>query len=300
MKKTFVLIILFFGSSILLSQSAGNTGLSFLKFGFGAKNIAMGDASTASVNDLSALFYNPARLTETSGSEVIFMHNEWIQDVRSEVVGVKSYLFGLPVALGLNVTSISDLEARTRPGDPESFFDANYFYGSLSTGFKVVENFSFGASIKYLYEGILSDEANGFGFDFGVNYRTDIEGLDLAASIRNIGSMNSLRVEETKLPTELRVGPAYTFSLPSAKLDITGSAEYQKYFDTDDNHFNVGAEVFYDNIIALRAGYQSGHESRDFTAGLGLRWGNLNFDYAFLPFTYGLGSANLFSLSFRF
>ena len=45
MKKIFILLLV--SSSVLLAQSAGNTGLSFLKFGFGARNIAMGDAGAS-------------------------------------------------------------------------------------------------------------------------------------------------------------------------------------------------------------------------------------------------------------
>ena len=84
------------------------------------------------------------------------------------------------------------------------------------------------------------------------------------------------------------------------KFDVISVLELQKYLDTDDIHLNLAAEVFYDKLIALRVGYQTGYESRGFTGGLGLRWGNLGFDYAFLPFSLGLGSANLFSLQFRF
>jgi len=39
---------------------------------------------------------------------------------------------------------------------------------------------------------------------------------------------------------------------------------------------------------------------RGLTAGIGLKWGNLNFDYAFVPFSLGLGDASLFSVSFIF
>ena len=61
MKK---IILLIFCISILpisiFSQSAGSSGLSFLKFGFGARNVAMGDAGAAASNDVTSLFYNPA------------------------------------------------------------------------------------------------------------------------------------------------------------------------------------------------------------------------------------------------
>lgn len=295
-----LLLFLLISTSVAYSQSAGNTGLSFLKYGFGARNIAMGDAGTALSNDLTNLFYNPAKLALTDGSEVLFMHNEWIQDVRSEVIGAKTILFGLPIALGFNVTSVDGIEYREIPGDPITTFDANYFYGSLSTGFFVTDEISMGLSFKYLYEGILNDEATGFGFDFGINYVLPYEGATASIVLKNVGSMNELRNESTKLPAEVRIGTAYTYSLEDTKFDFTGGVEFQKYLDTEDNHFNFGAEVLYNKLIAVRAGYQSGFESRGFTTGAGLMWGNLKFDYAFLPFNLGLGSANLFSLQFKF
>ena len=298
MKK--IVLILLALTTYTFSQSAGNTGLSFLKFGFGAKNIAMGDAGAVSANDVTSLFYNPARLAGKENSEIMLMHNEWIQDVRSEVMGIGSEIWGLPVALGFNVTTVSDIEVRTKPGEPDSKFNANYFFGSLSTGFGIVENIDFGLSLKYFYEGILSDEATGWGVDLGLNYNTSVEGLTASAVIKNLGSMNNLRNEATKLPSEIRIGPAYHFDFPDSKLGVTTAAEFQKYLSTEDIHFNLGAEGVYDKTIALRAGYQSGYESRGFTGGIGIMWGNLNFDYAFLPFSLGLGSASVFSLQFSF
>jgi hypothetical protein len=298
MKKLILIIIS--ASTIIYSQSAGNTGLSFLKFGFGARNIAMGDAGTALSNDLTNLYYNPAKLVLTDNSEVMFMHNQWIQDVNSEVIGLKSEVWNLPFALGFNVTSVKGIEYREIPGDPITTFNANYFYGSLSTGFFVTDEISFGATLKYLYEGLLNDEANGFGIDLGINYILSVKGLTASAVLKNIGSMNALRNEATKLPTELRFGTAYTFNLEAPKLDFTAGAEFQNYLSADETHFNFGGEALYNKLFAARMGYQTGYESRGFTAGIGLMWGDLKFDYAFLPFTYGLGNANLFSLQFKF
>lgn len=298
MKK--FLLIFIFASSFIFAQSAGNTGLSFLKFGFGARNIAMGDAGASASNDLSALYYNPSRLALIEKNEVLIMHSSWIQDVNSELFGIKWNMFGLPWAIGLNYTSISDIEIRTRPGEPDSKFDANYFFGSLSTGFYVWDKLSFGTTIKYLYEGLLSDEANGWGFDFGLNYETPFKGLSVSTVIKNIGSMNALRNAETQLPTDFRLGSAYKFGVESAKLDFIAVAEIQKYLDTDDIHFNLGGDIIYDEIFALRVGYQSGYEAKSFTGGIGLMWGSLRFDYTYMPFSLDLGNANLFSLQFKF
>jgi hypothetical protein len=298
MKKFLLIFIL--ASSYILAQSAGNAGLSFLKFGFGARNIAMGDAGASASNDLSALYYNPSRLALIEKNEVLIMHSSWIQDVNSELFGVKWDMFGLPWAIGLNYTSISGIEIRTRPGEPDSKFNANYFFGSLSTGFYVWDKLSFGTTIRYLYEGLLSDEANGWGFDFGLNYETPFRGLSVSTVIKNIGSMNALRNQETQLPTDFRLGSAYKFGIESAKLDFIAVAEFQKYLDTDDIHLNLGGDIVYDQIIALRVGYQSGYEAKSFTGGIGLMWGSLRFDYTYMPFSLDLGNANLFSLQFKF
>jgi len=298
MKK--IILISLISASVVFPQSAGSSGLSFLKFGFGARNIAMGDAGSVASNDLSALFYNPARLNSVEMNEVMFMHNEWIQDVSSEIGGIKWNMFSLPWAVGFNVTSVDDIEVREIPGEPVSTFNANYFFMSLSSGFTVINDLDFGASIKYLYEGLLNDQANGIGFDFGLNYKTPVNGLTASTVIKNIGSMNALRNEETKLPADFRLGSSYQFDVESAKLDIITAAEFQKYLDADDIHFNLGGDIIYDQLLALRAGYQTGYESRGFTAGLGIMWGGLRFDYAFMPFSLGLGNANLFSLQFKF
>ncbi len=299
MIKTICFLIISFAT--VLAQSAGSSGLAFLKMGFGARNISMGDVGAAASDDVTSLFYNPARLADNNGNEIMLMHNSWIQGTRSEVLGAKTSVWGLPLAFGFNVTTISDIEVRTiASSEPDATFNANYFFGSVSTGFNVYDSLSFGASIKYLYEGLYADEAAGWGFDFGLNYFTPIDGLSAAAVIKNIGSMNQLKNEKTKLPTEFRIGPAYKINLFQDKFAVTAAAELQKYTLTNDTHFNFGLEVLYDKLIALRGGYQSGYESKSFMGGFGLIWGNLEFDYAFHPFTDGLGAANIFSLKFKF
>jgi hypothetical protein len=299
--KATVILIVMLSTISVYSQTAGNSGMAFLKYGFGARSIALGDAGNSLSNDLTSLFYNPAKLALTDKSEVLFMHNEWIQDISSEVVGVKTEFWNVPIAFGFNVTSIGEIEYREIPStDPISKFDYNYFFGSISSGFDITEEIFFGASFKYLYEGVLNDEATGYGLDFGVHYLLPYNGLTASAVIKNIGSMDALRTESTKLPSEFRIGTAYTFSLEESYFDFTAGVELLKYLDTEDNHFNFGGEVVYKKLIAARAGYQTGFEDRGLTTGVGLMWGNLKFDYAFLPFSLGLGSANLFSLQFKF
>ncbi|MCU7496626.1 MAG: PorV/PorQ family protein [Ignavibacteria bacterium] len=299
MKKVILFVVLF-SACVVSAQTAGKSGLSFLKLGFGARNVAMGDLGVVNSKDVTALNYNPALLSRFSSPEILFTHNQWIEDTRSEYLGVSFKLLGLPWAVGVNTTTISDIEIRTRPGEAEGKFNANYFAGSLSTGLGLTENISAGLTVKYLYEGLLSDEANGLGFDLGLLYESPIEGLSFGAAFRNLGSMNSLRNEETKLPSDFRLGASYSDILNDFNSSYTLGAEVQKYLVSDDTHINLGGELLYEDMIALRAGYQTGFESKGFTAGLGIKWYNLNFDYAFTPFLLDLGSSHTISLKFKF
>ncbi|MCF6268823.1 MAG: PorV/PorQ family protein [Melioribacteraceae bacterium] len=298
MKKIFLIILV--STATLFAQSAGNSGVSFLKNGFGARNIAMSDLGVVGVTDLTALNYNPALLSKYKAPQVMLTHNQSIQDMTTQLVGASFSLWGIPFAVGVNNTSINDIEVRTQPGEPQSLFNAHYMFGSLSTGFEIFQNLSLGITTKFIYENLFSDEAEGWAFDFGLSYSDIVDGLDLGASIKNIGSLSELRNEATILPTDLRVGLSYGFTANSINSEVILIGGVQKYSETDDTHIHTGGEVFYDNIIAVRFGYMTGYESKGFTTGLGLYWEGLNFDYAFTPYSRGLGSAHTISLMYSF
>lgn len=298
MKK--LLLIFVISSSFIFAQTAGKSGLAFLKLGFGARNIAMGDLGVATANDVTALNYNPALISYFDKSQLLFTHNELIQDSRSELFGASFSLFNLPFAVGINTTTISDIEIRTQPGEAQSTFNVNYFYASLSTGFDVTENLSLGVTAKYLNENLFLAEANGWGFDLGANYKNVIEGLNIGASLRNIGSMNELLREKTELPVDLRIGAAYKFDVKSLESDVTVTGGLQKYTATDDSHIHLGGEFLYKKMFAVRAGYMTGYETKGFTAGLGVFWNSINFDYAFTPYDFDLGSSHTISLMYNF
>jgi len=298
MKKIFVLVLFSFISAF--AQSAGNSGLSFLKNGFGARNIALSDFGVVGSSDLTALNYNPALLSNYTSPQLMLSHSQSIQDMATSLLGASFSLWNVPFAIGINSTSIKDIEIRTKPGEPESTFSANYLFGSLSTGFEVYKKLSVGITTKYIYENLYSDESGGWAFDFGLSYSNIIEGLDFGMSLKNIGSLSELRVVETELPKDFRIGFAYGFILNSLPIENNIIGGVQKYLDTDDLHFHVGDEIVYDEFLAVRLGFMTGYDAKGFTAGLGLYWKGINFDYAFTPYSFGLGNAHTISLMYTF
>lgn len=298
MKK--IILVVLVCSVNLFAQSAGNSGMAFLKFGFGARNIAMSDLGVINSTDLTALNYNPSLLAVNNQTQLSFTHSSLFQDLNSEMFAGRFNALGLPLAVGINTTNIGNIEVRTKPGAVESTFSAHYFAGSISTAYQLFQNFFAGATIKYLYENLFSDNANGLGFDLGVSYHGIIDGLSLGAAIRNLGSMNELRNEATKLPTDFRLGAAYTSSLSNYKLDFTTIAGFQKYTLQDDSHIHIGGEIVYDKMFALRIGYVTANETKNISAGFGVKWKGINLDYAYVPVKLGLGDSHIISFVYTF
>ncbi|MFH0736599.1 MAG: PorV/PorQ family protein [bacterium] len=298
MKKIFAVLLLICG--IVTAQDAGNNGLSFLKFSFGAKNAALADLGVVLANDVTALNYNPALLAGVDRLQLHLTHNQSIQDVKSEMFGFGFSFNNINFAVGVNTSTVSDIEIRNTPGEAIAKFDANYFYGSLSSGFYLTDNLSAGLTFKYLYEGMLTDEATGYGLDFGFAYKSIIPNLNMAVALRNIGKMNKLRNQSTELPKDLRFGSSYLLTVDQIKSNVVLAAGFNKYLEEEDLHYSVAADIKYDNLFSLRVGYITGYDSKGITTGFGIDWNNFNIDYAFTPYNYDLGDVHTISLMYNF
>lgn len=292
MKKYFTVIFLI--SS--LSAQEMNTGLTFLKLGVGARSAAMGDAYTAIASDHSSLFFNPASPRFAKGDELSMMHKEWIAGTTTEYIGAT--VLGENFSYGFSAlnTSVGGIEVRTKPGPPEGTFDAQNFSLGMTAAYSIDEDISIGITGKFLYEKIFIDEASGYGFDIGGFYRYS-DDLAFGAGIANLGSMNALRHQATELPTIVRIGASYRYSLIE-NFSFTGAADVVKTIRDEYTHLHAGIESTYDDLLSLRAGYKTGYDQNSFTTGFGVLYGIVKFDYAFVPFTGGFNSTHTFSLSF--
>ncbi|MCI0473412.1 MAG: PorV/PorQ family protein [Ignavibacteria bacterium] len=297
MKKLIIIIILLSaGFTAAQNDGAGNTGLSFLKLGVGARSIAMGEAFVSLADDGTAYIYNPAMMNATENGNVTAMYNSSMFDMTNNFIGAKFRMKKFGIGIGLLNTTVSDIEVRTIPGAPLEKFNATNFSGGISLSYEAYKGLSLGTTVKMIYEKIYIDEASGFGFDFGASYR--INNFSFGAVFANIGSMNELKNSETKLPASVRFGGSYFYK--QDEFTVTGAADGFKVLDGGAFHGHIGLEGGYKDFLFLRTGYQTGYDNKGFTAGLGLKYKSLYVDYAFQPYNSGFGSGNSFSLGFNF
>jgi hypothetical protein len=297
MRIRFLFLATLISSQLLLAQSAGNTGMAFLKLGSGARNIALGDNGMTMANDATSIFYNPANLALNQNQEIFVAHNQWLQDASSEMLGVKFNLLGLPIGIGINATTIRGFEIRTQATtEKDGSFDVHYFSGAVSTGFSITDQIMAGLAVKYLYEGIYVDESDGLAVDLGVRYNDIFPDFSMACAMKNIGSMTKLKNDKTVLPTEFKLGGSYVLPGYFPKFDFNAGVEFQKYLKDDNEHLNFGLETLYDKMFSIRLGYMTNYEAKGFSAGIGILWRSVAFDYAFTPYSYDLGNGHTFSL----
>jgi hypothetical protein len=284
--------------SFAQNDGAGNTGLSFLKLGVTSRAVSLGEAVVANSIDASSTHYNPAAMFLGAKVNALFMHNEQILGVRTEYLGVKVKMEKYAFGFSLNNTAIADIEVREIAGEPLDKFTAQDIAIGLSAAYKINNELQFGITGKFIYEKIFIDNASGYGFDFGGLYQKN--NISIGASVTNLGSMNELRTEATKLPSAVRIGGSYLIMFPKITSGLQISIDGFKVMDGGSIHGNAGAEFTYKDFLSLRAGYQTGYEDRGLTTGVGLKYKAFTLDYAFVPYKYSLGNSHTFTLGTSF
>jgi len=302
----------------------------------GARPNGMGEAFTAMADDATSSYWNPAGLAfvDPEKQELTLQHSNWLpqlaDDLYYEYLGYANYIDGWG-GVGGNITFMSmgeQLETTESGVELGSF----YSYGIALTGSfgtEVAPGVSVGLGLKFIYDHLYyqdSGKGTSFGADLGVLYRLPMEDIGIAsigqvnvgASLSNLGPNMSYggNSENNPLPRTLRAGIAYT-PFDSRLTRLTCTADYSKILtnvddglgtEFNENKWGAGAEFWYYDLLALRAGYIHDTEGistiQGPTFGAGLQYSGFQLDMAFIPVEenlQGSGKYNSkYSLSVRF
>ena len=167
----------------------GISAFQFLKIGVGARGVAMGESFVASANDASALYWNPAALVQFTQDQAIAAHTEYLVDIKHEFFGVAWHLTGQD-AVGVSFTSLhmKDMEITT---ETQPFGTGRYFsFGDIAVGFsygrKMTDQFSFGATVKYVEETLDVLKMRSVMVDIGTWYWTGLGSYALRGGDREL------------------------------------------------------------------------------------------------------------------
>ena len=295
MKLKIILSFLLF-HSLVLSQGSSQGAVS-LKFPITPFVAATGESFVADPGALQSILINPANIASRDDYGVIFSHTDWIQDIQTECLSIAAPSSFGALALTIENTSVDGIELRSVPGPAIGTFNAQSAFFQLSYGIEVAQNIRIGISPKYLYEKIYVDETTGYGLDAGVIYTPPVDGLSLGCSITNMGSLSAFNTERIDLPAEVRLGGTYSINVTN--MIFRFATAFTSELGTSTNHYNIGGEATYDHIFNMRVGYQTGIDTRGFSAGIGIRYSIVAIDYAYVPFSMQLGNSQVISIGFE-
>lgn len=314
----------------------GTGGAAQLLIPVGARSIAMGGSTIASVEGLEALYWNPAGIAHTDrNAEVMFSHMSYIADIGVEYGAVSASIEGVGVfAFNVKSLSIGDILVTTTqdPDGTGSTFNPQMLSTGLSYSRALTDNIAVGLTGTFISETLGAVSANGFAFDVGVLYKNlaNVQGLSFGIAVKNLGpqmqydgsgllyqseindfnrqaGLTKIESAPFELPSQFEIGFSFMPSLDETNsLLFTGSFQNQN-FSADE--YKLGAEYSYNNLFFLRGGYsfasnlEGGEYIYGMTAGIGVNYSSgdidLIVDYAYRDVKY-FQSNHIFSVAVGF
>jgi len=297
-----------FGLVIATAVPAGAaTGVAFLKSGVDARAALLGHAVTSSVDDASACFWNPAGLAAAGRPELLLTHTESFADLRHEYFAVTQPLgelgpLGGAATAGLSFNGIwtDNLEGYDEAANPTGSFGYSAYEAAVALGSEVRWGLTIGGSLSYLREDIGNYSATGWTGGVGVQWKPEVWGaggapVSLGLAVRNIGPGMTYISEEFELPLTVQGGVTWTHRRPGRANSVRIAAEVRHVRD-EGSAFLAGAEYGFLDLLSLGLGYQTAHDTRDLSVGLGAHRGGFDLHWAYVPFSEDLGDEHRFSL----
>ena len=304
-----ILLGLSYGAAAADVSARGTTTAQFLQLGVGGRAVAMGEAYTAVASGASALYWNPAGLSEVAAHDATFMHADYY--------GLSTYDYGAydhklgeagAVGLGVQYFTVKPLNETDETGIELGSFQpydlavtAGYARTSDGEWFPELQDWSGGVSLKYIQSKILAS-AKTEAVDLGILSPGYLDGkLKLGLAILNIGGTMKFDEVAESLPLDLNAGAAFRISekwLASADLGVPKN---------DRVYAALGTEYWLVSAGRLRMAGRMGVNTRTLGSvdgltgisfGIGIEYDGLALDYGFVP-TGSLGMAHRISLSIK-
>ena len=284
----------------------GTAGAKFLDIGISARAIGMAEAYSAIANDVSAVYYNPAGLTQMFSREIMFTHVDYPAGINFEFAAFAIPVEALAGVLGVGVYNLNtgDIPLTTYgyPNGTGEYFAASDLAVTVSYARSLTEHFSLGGTFKYVGEYYDNESAHGWAADVGTLYDTGYRGFRIAMSIVNFGPDMKMVQQNYPLPINFKFGSSFNFIENPDHLAVFALEGAHPSDNLE--QYNAGIEYWYLDKFSVRVGNRFNYDTDGFTAGAGIKWplgenSELRVDYGYQDFGF-LREIHRFSLAMAF
>ncbi|MFH1617487.1 MAG: hypothetical protein ABIB65_02800 [Candidatus Margulisiibacteriota bacterium] len=279
------------------------------RIGIGARSIAMGK-TTINRNEIGSIFVNPANSTTLDTGGITSMQASVAEDVVYTFVGVGIPTPRIHLGFGFLSSGIASIYRSIPDASgrfvPNGTMDYSNNVIMMVIGQRISTRLTLGQTIKVYSRsmGVSGGTATGVDMDFGMLYKIG-ETINFGLTLQNIIPMNYSALRwtngtEEDIPTLVRGGVNV-----APREDINITADLDVVPDTPST-YRAGVEKSIGKVLALRGGIEylpagKTSYSANLTAGVGLKFYQLCFDYAYyMDNTLSENSTHFFSISYRF
>lgn len=270
-------------------ERAGLSALTFLKNDINPRSVGIGGASSAISGDAFSVISNPAALVQMRDKGFTLANKFIGAGVNQSFVSfVNPQNDETSVwAFSLNSLTSGFIKERTEfmpGGTGREFSVINMAFGATYAKL-LSEQFSFGLTLKYVYEHVAGFNNHTAAVDMAFLYKTDFKKLQFAAVLQNFGGSSSLAsrddipvtfnrttgvaLESNPVPTVFSIGMSIE-PYRQDKHSILASFQISHPNDNSEN-IRLGAEYSFDDLFFGRIGYKLNILGHVFpTAGVGI------------------------------
>jgi long-subunit fatty acid transport protein len=315
-KKILILIALlamFLLKCSAIASNYGTSGAQILNMHTSAKITSLANAGVSYADDVNALSYNPAGLSEVKTHQIQASHN--IYFLGSKISSLSFAINIFDIGVGFKWKYFSDYDryvTATNVGIEK--FDIKYIQYTLGAGMNIYRQ-SFGVNVNYFEEQVYEEKGNsvsldaGWRYDFSRRKHMSILGVRhgivshfekkgakiqtnvLGAAVKNIGADIKTGSSSFRLPLQLALGGTHEF-FENILLLWEGSTGLENYIA---GKLAVEAEV---EGYKFRAGAEYTTQI-NLTFGFGIPENNWYVDYSFFPHR-DLGIVHRVSVGIKF
>ena len=336
-KNRYIYLFLFF-TTLSFSQIGGKYTYQFLNLVTSPRQAALGGKILTLYDyDVNQAIYNPATINPDMDNHLSVNYGNYFGEVTYGTAAY-AYTWDRHVQtfhMGVNYVNYGTFEGRDEAGILTGDFTGSEIAVSFGYAYNIPwSDIYIGANGKLISSTLESYNSLGGAIDIGAIYVDKDNDINIALAVRNIGfQFTTYAGQQEPLPLEILAGISQelenvpirwhltlenlqqwniAFSNPNrAEQSIDGTTEEERvsFFNNALRHVILGAELFPGKSFNLRLGYnfRRGEELRieerrtfsGVTAGVGLRFNNLRFDYSYSRYTLA-ANTSLFGLMINF
>jgi len=275
-------------------EDAGNID-DYLRFGAGARNLAMGRTGVAAPSGAETVCWNPAGLARMADFEATFMYNALFGGAYEYFAGqiIPTQWWGnfAVAALQLKVPDIqgwdsSNLSTGRIENESSAYFVS---YGNSS----YASPLELGGSLKIVHHNVAGYSDTGFGFDAGMIYNFSKCPVSVGAVYQNfLGPSIKLIDEKERFPASAKVGASARCGDFILALDAGGASRQSLKIMFGGEYLRLAPVKF-----------RFGMNETEMTFGFGYEMKKVTVNYAYAlhsAWDENMGSSHKFDVRFRF